>query len=103
MGRARARRCRALRAGARDTLRLEAGFPLYGHELTEATNPLCTDFAWVVKDKEFHGRGAMWGAQCERRLVGMRMVTVPSHARGTGSWTATATSWARSPPVRCHR
>ncbi len=60
--------------GARDTLRLEAGFPLYGHELTEATNPLCTDFAWVVKDKEFHGRAAMWGADCSQRLVGIRMV-----------------------------
>ncbi|HEX7000263.1 MAG TPA: glycine cleavage system aminomethyltransferase GcvT [Trueperaceae bacterium] len=60
--------------GARDTLRLEAGFPLYGHELTEATNPLCTDFAWVVKDKEFHGREALWGADCSQRLVGIRMV-----------------------------
>jgi len=60
--------------GARDTLRLEAGFPLYGHELTESTNPLCTGFAWVVKDKEFHGRAAMWDAQCEQRLVGIRMV-----------------------------
>src|SRR5690606_37020827 len=33
--------------GARDTLRLEAGFPLFGHELTGSTNPLCTPFAWV--------------------------------------------------------
>jgi aminomethyltransferase len=60
--------------GARDTLRLEAGFPLYGHELTESTNPLCTDFAWVVKDKPFFGREAMWGKECRRRLVGIRMV-----------------------------
>ena len=60
--------------GARDTLRLEAGFPLYGHELTERTNPLCTDFAWVVKDKPFYGREAMWGRECRRRLVGVRMV-----------------------------
>ncbi len=60
--------------GARDTLRLEAGFPLYGHELSAASNPLCTDFAWVVKDKDFHGREAMWRAECERRLVGIRMV-----------------------------
>lgn len=59
--------------GARDTLRLEAGFPLYGHELDESTNPLCTDFAWVVKDKEFHGREAMWEPSCRRRLVGVRM------------------------------
>ena len=59
--------------GARDTLRLEAGFPLYGHELTETTNPLCTPFAWVVKDKPFHGREKIWGASCRQRLVGLRM------------------------------
>lgn len=59
--------------GARDTLRLEAGFPLYGHELTSETNPLCTPFAWVVKDKPFFGRDAMWGATCERRLVGLKV------------------------------
>ena len=60
--------------GARDTLRLEAGFPLYGHEFTEHTNPLCSPFAWVVKDKEFHGREAMWGAECRRKLVGLRLI-----------------------------
>lgn len=59
--------------GARDTLRLEAGFPLFGHELTERTNPLCTDFAWVVKDKPFHGHEAMWGKECTQRLVGLRL------------------------------
>lgn len=58
--------------GARDTLRLEAGFPLYGHELTDATNPLCTPFAWVVKgQKDFFGKQAMLNASCERRLVGL--------------------------------
>ncbi len=59
--------------GARDTLRLEAGFPLFGHELGPDTNPLCTPFGWVVKDKEFFGREAMWGQPCDRRLVGMRL------------------------------
>ncbi|MBA2666335.1 MAG: glycine cleavage system aminomethyltransferase GcvT [Trueperaceae bacterium] len=59
--------------GARDTLRLEAGFPLYGHELTSTTNPLCTPFAWVVKDKPFFGRDAMWGAPCDQRLVGLKV------------------------------
>lgn len=59
--------------GARDTLRLEAGFPLYGHELTESSNPLCTPFAWVVKDKEFYGRAAMWAPECRRVLVGVRL------------------------------
>jgi len=59
--------------GARDTLRLEAGFPLYGHEFTETSNPLCTPFAWVVKDKPFFGREAMWAPDCARMLVGLRL------------------------------
>lgn len=58
--------------GARDTLRLEAGFPLYGHELTDETNPLCTPFSWVVKSqKDFFGKQAMLGAACAFRLVGL--------------------------------
>ena len=60
--------------GARDTLRLEAGFPLYGHEFTEHTNPLCSPYAWVVKDKPFYGREAMWNPECERKLVGLRLL-----------------------------
>lgn len=35
--------------GARDSLRLEAGFPLYGHEITEHINPLSAGLGWVVK------------------------------------------------------
>jgi aminomethyltransferase len=35
--------------GARDSLRLEAGFPLYGHEITEHINPLTAGLGWVVK------------------------------------------------------
>jgi len=58
--------------GARDTLRLEAGFPLYGHEFTDETSPLCTPFAWVVKThKEFYGKAAMLTRPCPRRLVGL--------------------------------
>jgi aminomethyltransferase len=60
--------------GARDTLRLEAGFPLFGHEFTPQTNPLCSDYAWVVKDKPFYGREAMWGKPCEKHLVGLRLL-----------------------------
>ncbi len=59
--------------GARDTLRLEAGFPLYGHEFTANTNPLCSHYAWVVKDKDFYGRSAMWNPSCKQRLVGIRL------------------------------
>lgn len=60
--------------GARDTLRLEAGFPLFGNELSATSNPLCTPFGWVVKDKEFYGREAMWDPPCERRLVGLKLL-----------------------------
>lgn len=60
--------------GARDTLRLEAGFPLYGHELTDQTSPLCTPFSWVVKShKEFHGKQALLERPCQRKLVGLQV------------------------------
>jgi aminomethyltransferase len=44
--------------GARDTLRLEAGLCLYGHELDDSTNPLEAKLGWTVKFKkgDFIGR-----------------------------------------------
>jgi aminomethyltransferase len=46
---------------ARDTLRLEAGMPLYGHELSEAINPIQAglNFAMNLDDREFVGREAL--------------------------------------------
>jgi len=39
--------------GARDSLRLEAGLPLYGSDMDESTNPLEADLGWVIsKDKQ---------------------------------------------------
>jgi aminomethyltransferase len=35
--------------GARDSLRLEAGFPLYGHELSRELSPLAAGLGWIVK------------------------------------------------------
>jgi len=46
--------------GARDTLRHEAGMPLYGHELDETTNPLEANLGWAVKtNHDFIGRAAL--------------------------------------------
>ncbi|MDB6167807.1 MAG: glycine cleavage system protein [Verrucomicrobia bacterium] len=48
--------------GARDSLRLEAGYPLYGHEITEDISPLAAGLGWTVKlDKgvDFVGRAAL--------------------------------------------
>ncbi len=47
--------------GARDTLRLEAGLPLYGHELDDQTSPIEAGLGWSVKlDKgSFLGRDAL--------------------------------------------
>lgn len=49
--------------GARDSLRLEAGYPLYGHEITQEISPLTAGLGWTVKlDKgvDFIGRDALW-------------------------------------------
>jgi aminomethyltransferase len=63
--------------GARDTLRLEAGMPLYGNELDRSTTPFDAGLGRVVKlDKpaDFVGRVALEKAAAEgpkRRLVGL--------------------------------
>lgn len=50
--------------GCRDTLRLEAAMPLYGHELTESTNPIHAGLGWAVKPEKgnFIGREAIVAA-----------------------------------------
>jgi aminomethyltransferase len=53
---------------ARDTLRLEAGMPLYGHELSEQINPVQAglDFAVNLRNREFIGRDAIARMQQDR-------------------------------------
>ena len=65
--------------GARDTLRLEMKYPLYGHELTDETHPLEAGLGWVTKlDKgDFVGRDALLRAKekgLTRQLVGFQMM-----------------------------
>lgn len=61
--------------GARDTLRLEAALPLYGHEIDDQTTPFEAGLAWIVKmDKgEFIGRDALRTAPVRKRLIGLEM------------------------------
>jgi len=61
--------------GARDTLRLEMGFCLYGHDIDETTHPLEAGLGWITKlDKgAFIGREPLLKAKQEglrRKLVG---------------------------------
>jgi len=65
--------------GARDTLRLEAGLPLHGHELSPSITPLEANLSWVVAwDKDaFNGRDALLTQRATgvaRSLVGIATI-----------------------------
>jgi len=64
--------------GARDTLRLEAGMALYGHEIDRTTTPWDAGLDWTIKlDKgDFVGRAALVAARergPSRRLIGFEV------------------------------
>jgi aminomethyltransferase len=63
--------------GARDVLRIEAGYPLYGHELNEDINPIEAGLGWVVsKSKQFIGAEAIRRVReqgAARKLVGLEL------------------------------
>lgn len=94
--------------GARDTLRLEAGFSLYGHELDDETTPYEAGLGWVVKPDagDFVGRDALLQqkeAGVPRRIVGLvleeRGVPRQGYAitDATGTPIGTVTSGSQSP------
>ncbi len=98
--------------GARDTLRLEAGMPLYGHELDEAHDPLSAGLTFAVNlDKPFIGRDAMARVAEQgpsRRLIGLSMpgrkaarqgYTVLSDGRPVGTVTSGTLSPTLGHPI----
>lgn len=61
--------------GARDTLRLEAGLPLYGHEMTETVLPVNAGLQWTVclrdAERDFTGRQAVETTPQSAQLMGL--------------------------------
>jgi aminomethyltransferase len=96
--------------GARDTLRLEAGMPLYGNELDRATNPFEASLGRVVKlgkPGDFTGRAAL--EKVARDGVGRKLVGLVLRERGiarhgypvlaAGEPTGVVTSGTMSPTL----
>jgi aminomethyltransferase len=66
---------------ARDSLRLEMGYPLYGHDLSEETTPVEASLSWVMsKDHASYIGAAKASAACTRKRVGIKL-TEPGIAR----------------------
>lgn len=94
--------------GARDTLRTEAGMPLYGHELDEETTPVEAGLTFALSDKvDYLGRPALDRLRTEgarKQLVGFRMTGKRIARHGYpllvgGSPAGTVTSGTYSPSL----
>jgi len=95
--------------GARDSLRLEMAYRLYGSDMDDTTTPLEAGLSWVVKlDKgEFMGRQAMQKqkeAGLSRKLVGFILTEpgIPRHGHAVlqdGKPVGTVTSGTKSPSL----
>lgn len=95
--------------GARDTLRLEMKFSLYGNDIDETTSPLEAGLGWIVKPAkgDFIGRAAIErvrAAGVAKKLVGIEMVerAVPRHGYAVvreGKPAGTVTSGSFGPSV----
>ncbi len=62
--------------GARDTLRTEMKYSLYGQEITDTTNPYGAGLGWVVKpkDKDFLGKDVILaGKEKTKKLIGLEV------------------------------
>lgn len=98
--------------GARDTLRLEKGFCLYGNDIDDTTSPIEGSLGWITKfveGKDFIDRALMEKQKAEgvtRKLVGFRMIDrgIPRHgytiAAAGGEEIGHVTSGTMSPCLK---
>ena len=98
--------------GARDTLRLEKGFCLYGNDIDDTTSPIEGGLGWITKfaeGKDFIARALMEKQKAEgvtRKLVGFRMIDrgIPRHgykiAAADGEEIGHVTSGTMSPCLK---
>ena len=98
--------------GARDTLRLEKGFCLYGNDIDDTTSPIEGGLGWITKfaeGKDFIDRALMEKQKAEgvtRKLVGFRMIDrgIPRHgykiAAADGEEIGHVTSGTMSPCLK---
>jgi aminomethyltransferase len=95
--------------GARDTLRLEMGYCLYGNDIDDTTSPLEGGLGWITKfTKEFTAKeiiAAQKAAGVSRKLVGFEMIDrgIPRHdyliKDNTGNPIGKVTSGTQSPSL----
>ncbi|RAV99474.1 glycine cleavage system aminomethyltransferase GcvT [Pseudochryseolinea flava] len=93
--------------GARDTLRLEMGFCLYGNDIDDSTSPIEGGLGWITKfTKEFTNSAAIKNqkeAGVKRKLVGFKMIDkgIPRHdyqiKDASGAVIGKVTSGTQSP------
>ena len=63
--------------GARDTLRIEVGYPLYGNEINDSTTPHEANLMWVTDlNKDFIGKNRIVESinNSTKKLVGFKMI-----------------------------
>ncbi len=97
--------------GARDTLRLEMGFCLYGNDIDDKTSPLEAGLGWITKlnkDSSFTAKKILEtqkAAGIKRKLVGFEMIDrgIPRHdyliKDGEGKLIGKVTSGTQSPTL----
>ncbi|MES2140456.1 MAG: glycine cleavage system aminomethyltransferase GcvT [Bacteroidota bacterium] len=95
--------------GARDTLRLEMGFCLYGNDIDDTTSPIEAGLGWITKfTKEFTNKAALLNQKekgVSKKLVGFEMIDrgIPRHdyqiADADGNIIGKVTSGTQSPSL----